>query len=63
MTVEWQFQNPHDKQISKQSLIFEFDEEFIEIFKIKDKCQFKNRNSKDHDHPLVTHSCTLVFIF
>ena len=29
-------------------LIFEFDGEFTEIFKIKDKGQLKKRNSKDY---------------
>ena len=35
-----QFQNPHDKQIPKLLLIFEFDEEFVEIFMVKSKAQF-----------------------
>ena len=38
---QWQFRNSHDKQISKLSLIFEFDGEFTEIFKIEDKAQLK----------------------
>ena len=28
---QWQFQNPHDKQKKNLSLIFEFDEEILEI--------------------------------
>ena len=37
---QWQFQNPHDEQIPKLPLIFEFDEELTEIFKVKGKAQF-----------------------
>ena len=29
--IQWQFLNPHDEQIKNQSLIFEFDEEILEI--------------------------------
>ena len=35
-----QFWNSHDKQIPKLTLIFEFDEEFTEIFMVKGKSQF-----------------------
>ena len=35
-----QFWNPHDKQIPKLSLIFEFDEELTELFKVEGKAQF-----------------------
>ena len=35
-----QFWNSHDKQIPKLTLIFEFDEELTEIFKVEDKAWF-----------------------
>ena len=40
---QWQFWNPHDKQILNLSLIFEFDEEMTEIFKVKGKAPFPKK--------------------